>query len=56
VTSLPTAFHEQLREIIALYLGGERIDKMIAAEIIGVSRRTLQRRLEEEHTSFHEVL
>jgi AraC-like DNA-binding protein len=56
VKPLPPAFHQQLSEIIAPYLGGERIDKTIAAEIIGVSPRTLQRRLEEERTSFHEVL
>jgi len=56
VKSLPTAFHEQLSEIIGTYLGGARIDKVLAAEIIGVSPRTLQRRLEEERTSFHEVL
>lgn len=54
--SLPPAFHQQLGEIIAPYLGSERVDKVVAAEIIGVSPRTLQRRLEEESTSFHEVL
>jgi AraC-like DNA-binding protein len=56
VKPLPPAFHQQLSEIIAPYLGAERIDKQIAAEVIGVSPRTLQRRLDEERTSFHEVL
>lgn len=56
VRAPPARFSDQLSEVMLPYLGGDHIDKRIAAEIIGVSPRTLQRRLDEESTSFSKVL
>lgn len=56
VRAPPARFSEQLSEVILPYLGVDRIDKRIAAEIIGVSPRTLQRRLDDELTSFSKIL
>jgi len=56
VSAVPRAFSEQLSEVIAPYLAGDSIDKAVAAEIIGMSPRTLQRRLDDEHTTFAALL
>jgi AraC-like DNA-binding protein len=45
-----------LRQIIQPYLNGGRTDLGFAAEILGMSRRTLQRRLQQNGISYTEIL
>ena len=56
VSPIPATFSEQLQQVLAPYMGETSFDKAFAAEIAGMSPRTLQRRLDEEHTSFVAVL
>lgn len=49
-------FASILRQIVQPYLNGGRHDPGFAAEILGMSRRTLQRRLQQNGVSYTEIL
>lgn len=52
----PRDFPTALREVLKGYLSGGSADLSLAADIVGTSPRTLQRRLKEAGTSFSRVL
>ncbi len=54
--SMPESFPEGLRSAITPYLGTQKLNKTLLSEIVGLSPRTLQRRLAEQHTSYSRVL
>jgi AraC-like DNA-binding protein len=56
ISPLPESFPETLRDAIIPYLGAQKMSKRLAAEISGVSPRTLNRRLSEQGTSYAELL
>ena len=56
VEPFPTRFSEQLTKILMPYVGSDPVHKDLAAEIAGMSARTLQRRLVEEHTTYAELI
>jgi len=47
---------ESLKEVLSLYLSDERFDLEHAAELLGVSSRTLQRQLAKESTSYAQLV
>ena len=53
---IPETFSDGLRPALAPYLGKEKPHKNLVAEALGVSPRTLHRRLADEHTSYSEIL
>jgi len=53
---MPGSFSEQLRDAIIPYFGTGKPNKRLASEIAGVSPRTLQRRLAQQHTGYSRVL
>jgi AraC-like DNA-binding protein len=53
---IPEGFSEGLRRALTPYLGQEKPSKNLVAEALGVSPRTLHRRLADEHTSYSEIL
>ena len=53
---LPGSLGQQLSEVLLAYVGEADIGKDAAAEIFGMSSRTLQRRLRMEATSYREVV
>ena len=53
---IPEAFSDGLRQALTPYLGEEKPNKIVIAEALGVSPRTLHRRLADEHTSYSEIL
>jgi len=53
---LPDSYAEGLGELILPYLGSRKISKTQLAERSGLSVRTLQRRLSEEHTTYAQIL
>jgi AraC-like DNA-binding protein len=53
---LPGSIDESIRQAIIPYLGSSRLNKSFAAELAGLSPRTLQRRLSEQGTSFSKLL
>ena len=53
---IPETFSDGLRQALAPYLGKEKPHKNLVAEALGVSPRTLHRRLADEHTSYSEIL
>ena len=56
VEPVPPAFSQQLARVLLPYLGSEPVNKEMAAEISGMSPRTLQRRLIEEHITYAELI
>ena len=52
----PVTLNEQLSDVLLPYIGNGDIRKEAAAEIVGLSSRTLQRYLNREMTSYQEVL
>lgn len=52
---LPDSFSSGLQEIIFPYLGIKKISKFQAAEMTGLSLRTLQRRLANEQTTYSRI-
>ncbi|MEA3292741.1 MAG: helix-turn-helix domain-containing protein, partial [Pseudomonadota bacterium] len=52
---LPDSFSSGLQEIIFPYLGINHISKFQAAEMTGLSLRTLQRRLANEQTTYSRI-
>lgn len=53
---IPDLFYEGLRDAIIPYLGSTKLTKNEAAEMTGLSPRTLLRRLSSENISYSEVL
>ena len=47
---------ERVTRLLRAMLAGRRCTATLAAERLGLSRRTLERRLAEERTSFHALL
>lgn len=57
VASIPASFGQQLSRLLSPYLdSGVYISKPVAAEITGLSTRTLQRRLANDGTCFSQVI
>lgn len=56
VAPLPRTVAEQLIELLNPYVGDDPISKEMAADIVGLSPRTLQRRLVREQTNFAQII
>lgn len=56
VQKVPESFGQQLHRLLLPYLDGSVIDKSMTAEIVGMSKRTLQRRLATEGMSFRHII
>ena len=54
--SIPEVFSDGLRHALTPYLGQDKPNTTPVAEALGVSPRTLHRRLADEHTSYSEIL
>ena len=55
--SLPNDhFPEALKQVLSLYLNDENLDLNHAAQLLGVSARTLQRQLAKENTSYAQLI
>jgi AraC-like DNA-binding protein len=53
---IPETFSDGLRKALTPYLGEEKPNRNLIAEALGMSPRTLHRRLADEHTSYSEIL
>lgn len=56
ISPIPESFPEALRDTISPYLGEQKMTQRLAAEISGVSLRTLNRRLAEQGASYAGLL
>ncbi|GEA52184.1 hypothetical protein VIN01S_29880 [Vibrio inusitatus NBRC 102082] len=49
-------YHEQFSSALMPYIGERKLDLDSASEILNTSRRTIQRKLKNEHTTFRKVI
>lgn len=56
LSPLPDSFSKGLRACMFPYLGDQKLNKKMLAEMTGLSPRTLQRRLAEQQTSYSRLL